>query len=367
LLVVDLTQVAPADRDDRAQLLINEVESGVLSVRDLPLLRAVLGRFDDQDAVLVLVAHHTAVDAWSVQLIMRDLAACYAVRRGHDVPELPAAHSYREFAVEQRAGIGDGATARSAAYWRDKLKDARIVALPTDRLRSAEPVFRTSWHRFTVGADLRSATVRLARTTRSSPFMVLLAAFMMLVHEMTGATDVVVPTFTPGRGHARFLDTVGSFFNFLPLRTDISGCATFREVVERTRRTCIEAYTHELTLAQILAEAPELMVPAAVDGLAACVFQVVQTPFTMDSTTVGDLEYTSIWRRLLSQPVGSDIPDGMLWGLQLGPSDDVLGDVAFSSNLYDESTVVSMVSAFEQVLGRTVVDPEAPLTLAGRP
>lgn len=367
LLIADLSEVPPDERDHRAELLINEVESGTMSVRELPLLRAVLGRFDDRDAVLVLVAHHTAVDAWSVQLVMRDLAACYAVRRGYEVDELPAVQPYREYAIDQRANLSSAATARSCAYWRDKLRDARIVALPTDRLRSAAPDFSTSWHRYAIGADLRSATVRMARTTRSSPFMVLLSAFMMLVHDMTGATDIVMPTFTPGRGQARFLDTVGSFFNFLPLRTDINGCGSFHEVVERTRATCLQAYQHELTLAQILAEAPELMAPGAVDGLAPCVIQVVQTPFTMDRTVVGDLEYTTLWRRLLSQPVGSDIPDGMLWGLQLGPSDDILGDVAFSSNLYDEDTVVAMVSAFEQVLAGLLADPDAPLTLARRP
>lgn len=364
LLVVDLSRVAADDREHRAQLLINEVEAGTMSVRELPLLRAVLGRFDEHDAVLVLVAHHTAVDAWSVQLVMRDLATCYAIRRGHDVPELPVAHPYREYAIEQRAGLAAETTARSLEYWRETLRDARIVALPTDRFRSAAPNFATSWHRYAIGADLRSDTVRLARATRSSPFMVLLSAFMMLVHEITGETDIVMPTFTPGRGQARFLDTVGSFFNFLPLRTDIGGAASFRDVVLRTRATCLASYQHELTLAQILSEAPELMAPGAVDGLAPCVIQVVQTPFMMAGTVVGDLEYTTLWRRLLSQPVGSDIPDGMLWGLQLGPSDDILGDVAFSSNLYDEDSVVAMVGSFQRVLARLLADPDAPLVLA---
>ncbi|MCW2877882.1 MAG: lgrB [Sphaerisporangium sp.] len=350
----------PDSRELQVERLLIEIESGDFSVRERPLLRATLGRFDDRDAILVLIAHHTAVDAWSMQLILRDLAAFYAARKGHDVPELPPAVQYQEYAAWQREGPAE-ATSRSGAYWRERLAGARIVALPTDRLRSAEPVFSTGWYRFALPAELRSAITELAASMKSSAFMVMLAAFKVFVHRSTGATDVVVPTFAPGRGKARFEETVGSFFNFLPIRTDLAGCGTFREVVGRTRASCIGAYSRELPLSQILQEAPELMVPAMVDGLASCVFQVLQDPFTMDHELIGDLEYSAIRRRELSQPLGSDIPDGTLWTLKFDASGDIGGELGYSSNLIDESTVRALAAEYLHVLREVVGDPGAPL------
>jgi condensation enzyme len=351
----------PADRDREVEQLIIDVESSTISARTMPLLRAVLGRFDEQDSVLVLIFHHTATDGWSVRLIIRDLATCYAARRGFDVPALPEPSQYREFASWQRAAAANGELDASCEFWRDKLRGARIFSIPTDRPKSANLPESTSVYRFLLGAGLAAPALELSAAMRSTPFMVLMAAFKLLVHRLTGATDIVVPTFSPGRGHEQFQDTVGPFLNFLPLRTDIGGCRTFREVVNRIRATCLEAYSYDIPFGQIVAQAPGLMEPTLEDGRAACVIQVFPFPFLLDGTTVGDLAYTEFRRRLRSQPVGSDVPNGALWTLNLDPSGDIVASIQFNSNLFDEQTLIDMVSQFRSVLQETVTAPDEPL------
>src|SRR5437868_1241691 len=97
LEVRDLPGVDPADRDVRTEQLLIELEGGSYYVTDLPLFRAVLARFDDNDSVLVLIAHHTAVDGWAIHLVIRDLAHFYATLRGHELPPLPETTQYREY------------------------------------------------------------------------------------------------------------------------------------------------------------------------------------------------------------------------------------------------------------------------------
>lgn len=363
LTVIDLPGVDTELRDLRTEELLNEIAAGTISVREIPLLRATLGRFDDRDAVLVLVAHHTAADAWSMQLIMRDLAACYAARAAGSEPDLPQVTQYREYAAWQRENLTPTATAKARGYWRERLKDARALALPTDRLRSQEPDFSTAWYRFTYGRELRSLLSRAAVETRSTPFIVLLAAFNIFASRTIGSTDIVVPTFTPGRDQARFQDSVGSFFNCLPLRTELSGCATFRDLVARTRATCLEAYAHEIPLTHVLGEAPELMALTGVDGLASCVFQVIQTPHMARRERVGDLEFSAVRRRLLSQTIGSDIPDGTLLCLELDTTGDLIGELGYSSNLYDKSTAMRIVADLREVLRESLADLDAPLKI----
>lgn len=362
LEVVDLPGVAPADRDVSAEKLLIELENGAYSVTDLPLLKAVLARFDDGDSVLVLIAHHTAVDGWSMHLLIRDLSAFYAVCTGHDVPDLPELSQYREYVVWERERFADARIAKSQDYWREKLEGAEILAFRTDWPKSAGHEKVTAVHRFLVDTEVTSAALDLAKQTRSSAFIVMLAAYKLFLHEATKATDIVVTTLASGRGQARFQETVGSFFNFIPLRTDIAGCATFREVVERTRATCLRAYSHQIPFAQVMGGSPELGRPFAADDKAVFAFQVFQFPYVMDGERVGDLEFSEIRRRLLPQDVGPDIPDGALWTLDVdAESKDMVGCLQYNTNIFGSETISELATEFLQVLRNTVTAPDAPL------
>jgi hypothetical protein len=358
----DLTGVGPEARETVAEEFLNELEAGTYDIGTLPQLSAALGRFDDQDSVLVLVAHHTATDAWSMPLILRDLAACYAARRAGGAPPVPESPQYREFVAWQQTEPVLDAIAEARGYWREKLRGAEILALPTDRPRPAAEANAYAVHRFLVDAETTAATWKFARRVRSSPFMVLLAAYKILLHRQTGKDDVVVPTFTSGRADERFTGTVGPFFNFVPLRTDLSGCETFRDVVARTRTTCLDAYSHDIPFLDILAEEPGLVAPFAEDGLAVIAFELLQYPSTMDDEPIGELRYSDIRRRRLSQPVSSDIPDGALWALDALPSGELAGSLKYDRNRFDEKTIGELVEEFTHVLRAAVAAPDAPLT-----
>jgi hypothetical protein len=349
LLVTDVAEPDPARRDRRAEELLNDVEAGPLPIDEMPLLRATVGRFDNEDSVLILAAHHTAVDGWSIHLVMRDLAHCYAARRGAGGPDLPPARQYREYVAWQRATADSAATRAARAFWRETLRGAQLVAIPTDRPRRPGEPFVTGWHRFLVDDELTAATLALADRMRSSPFMVLLAAYLIYLRDGTGATDLVVPTFTPGRRPSWVGDTVGSFYNFLPLRTDITGCTSLREVIARVRTACLAAYPHEIPFIQLADEAPELMTPVLAPDAAACVFQVTQSPNLMRGERIGELRYTAMRRRLVSAPVGSQIPDGALLGLELHRG-SLVGSVGYTGNLFGDVTIGKMAADFSRVL-----------------
>jgi hypothetical protein len=340
----------PARRDLTAEEFLNEIEALPYGVGVQPMIRAELGRFDDGDAVLVLAANHTMVDGWSIHVVMRDLATLYAARRAGRPADLPPARQYREYVAWQLAHADGPQVAASRRFWRENLRGARLVPLRTDRARVPGDVAATAWYRFLLDERTDVATRRLATATRSSPFMVLMAAYLMYLRELTGRDDLTLPTFMPGRRPSWVQETVGSFYNFIPLRTDLSGCADHRAVVDRVRATCLSAYAHELPSLQFMGEAPELMDSVADPRTAAVVFQVTQSPHMMYGERIGELRYTSMRRRVLSVPVGSEIPDGVLFGLEPHPSGGIIGSVGYTTDLFGESTVSDMVAQFRRVL-----------------
>lgn len=358
LMVRDLPDRG-ASRDDLAESLIRELEAGTIDPEHPPFIRAVLGRFDDRDAVLALQTHHLATDGWSMRVLIRDLANLYAAERGFPVPDLPDAPRYQEFAVWQRTMSG-AETDAHRKYWREKLDGARISAIPTDFPRSAALPQLTAAHRFALPADVASSLSRLAAATRASKAIVMLAAYALVVAEATGNDDVVIATFTPGRGGSLFRETVGSFFNFIPLRISIAQCRSFRDVLQRTRQTCLEAYSHDIPTLHIFAEAPELMVPAMSDTDAATVFQVFPDPVLLGDVP-GDLKYAEISRRPGDQERTSATADGMLWTLSTSPAGEVIGSTVYKANLFRAGTSADMAAKFQRRLGAAVSSPDAPL------
>jgi hypothetical protein len=341
--------------------LLDEIENTPFSIKEMPLLRAVLGRFDARDSVLVLIAHHAAADGWSMQVLMGELANRYARRRGHAVPELADVPQYRDYVAWEQENEGSASALRAREFWRTTYRDARIAATRTDWPRSAGRPKGTSWHRFLVPAATAAAALDLTRQLRATPFMTLLAAYQVMLWQQTGATDSTVPMFTPGRGQTRFDGTVGTFHNFLPVRTDLAGCATFRQVVERTRAACLTAYRHEIAFTDILHEVPNLMEPVMNDDHLMVAIQVLGSEHAPDSELVGDLRYAEVRRRLRWQEQGIDVPDGSLWTLDVLPSREIVGTVGFNHNRWAKNTMVALVDRYCQVLGELCTAPDAPL------
>jgi condensation enzyme len=365
LTVVDLTSApGEADRERRAHEFIEEVDQdGRLGATQRPLLQARLGRFDDEDAVLVLVTHHTASDGWSMNVLMRDFVVCYATRRGLTAPELPAMRQYGEFAAWQQKARQSESTAIAHEYWKKKLAGGTFLTLPTDRPRRLDvpPVY--SAYRFLFDQELTRAVTALAKSLHSSPFMVLYACFNLFLHRRTGASDIVSPILTSGRGEPEFEQTVGALFNFLPIRTDLSGCADFAGLVHRTRAALLEAYSYELPFNDVIAQSdPELMRgPASNVDSVITGFQISQFPPELETEGIGDISYTGLRRRLISSDDISEIPDGNLWDFYLDPAGDVVGHVRFNSRDFDQSTIIGMVDEYRELLRASLRSPRSAL------
>src|SRR5258708_14148501 len=75
--------------------------------------------------------------------------------------------------------------------------------------------------------------------------MSLLAGLATLLHRYTGQDDILLGGFTAGRKLAQLEPLLGYFVNPLPLRIDLSGNPTFRELQARVRGVVLDALAHE--------------------------------------------------------------------------------------------------------------------------
>ncbi|MEO9237290.1 MAG: condensation domain-containing protein, partial [Jatrophihabitantaceae bacterium] len=360
MLIRSMPVVADPSREFQCEQLLTEIEAMPIDASELPLLRAVLGRFDHHDSVLVLSVHHIAIDAWSMQVLIRDLAICYARRRGYDLP-LPPVHQYREYSLLQRAETDPQRLQPHVEFWQQELAGAHLFEMPVVEQDVPAGLSNYAMQGFVVDGELATSTVELAAELRSSPFMVLLSAFYLLARQITDQTDLLVPTFTTGRTDARFRETVGPFLNFLPVRTDITGCLSFRELVSRTRASCIQAYSHDIPFECIEPQVPGLFMPAADQPGSPVAFEMVQSPLAASGDSVGDLRLREVHRRLLVEGDCPDIPNGMLWVLNLVSRSEIIGTIQFKRSEFSLQAMADLVTGYLQVLRQAVTEPDADL------
>jgi len=356
LEVRDVTPAAGKSRDLVVQELVLEAEVGSLSTRAVPLIKAVLCRFDDKDSALILTVHHSASDSWSMSIITRDLAAFYLARRTGTAPVLPQLRQYREYAQWQRASATSTAEDGAPMYWQHKLDGAHEFEMPNDHGHPARYSRPYSGHGY-VFADLTVPANALATATRSTLFTVTLSAFYVLTHALTGETDLAIRALTAGRNELEFQNTMGLFLNCVPFRTDIASCTSFRDIVLATRETFIDALAYELPVNVLEQAHPGFIKPR--EDLSTSEFILSDTPASSggDPALLTIADGADEVNSELSQEEEHDIPSGVVWHLGSGPA-DLLGHVLYNLDEFDESTVQGWVAGLRQILAGGVSDPD---------
>jgi hypothetical protein len=301
------------------------------------------------------VVHHSASDAWSQNVILRDLAAFYDAQANHHPVDLPPVKQYRDYAEWQKAGTADTSDARQ--YWREKLRGAHVLALPNDGPRPEVYSRPFSGYNYVVSADEMAAAPKFALETRSSMFMVLIAAFSVFIYEMTGQADPAIRAFTTGRNEPAFQNTMGLFLNLVPFRTDISRCASFREIVASTRDTCIDAYAHEVPITVIEGDMPDFNAPHDDPKNSQVVLGMYQGQSDGAPLRIADVAYPIVKRTLPSSET-SDIPSGMAWSMAIASSGELGGNVVYNLDEFDERKVTGWVSDYNRILSRLVSEPD---------
>ena len=256
LPVVDLGGLPAARREERVD---RSAEREALRPFDLeagPLLRSTLLRTGSERWVLLVTMHHIVADAWSVQVLVRELTELYGALLSGRQPRLaPLPLQYSDYAAWQRGWLAGPVLEEQVAWWRDSLAGApEVLPLPLDRPR---PAVRSP-RGFTRTTDLLPAVAgrlrQVARAHSASPFMVLLALVATLLARLSGVRDLVVGSPIANRTRAETEPLIGFFVNTLPLRVDLSGRPSLSEVVARVRDRTLLAYGHQDVPFEVLVE-----------------------------------------------------------------------------------------------------------------
>ncbi|BAP43368.1 non-ribosomal peptide synthetase PvdD [Pseudomonas sp. StFLB209] len=238
------------DTDAREEQVRTLADAEALAPFDLahgPLLRVQLLKLADQEHVLLLTLHHIVADGWSYNVLIDEFIRLYdAASSGSDAALQPLPIQYRDYALWQRSWLEAGEQDRQLDYWRAKLGDDHApLELPIDHSRPVTPSYRGARHEFQVEPALAERLRGLAREQGVTLFMVLLAAFKVLLHRYSGQQAIRVGVPVANRNRAEVEGLIGCFINTQVLHTEIDPLIDVRELLQRVKETALGAQGHQ--------------------------------------------------------------------------------------------------------------------------
>jgi amino acid adenylation domain-containing protein len=352
LRVVDLT-TAGGDRDAAARAILFDDARRPFDLAQDELIRTTFVKTSADEALLSVTMHHIVSDGWSIGIFFSELSALwsgFATGRLPRLAELPI--QYGDFAVWERERLASGALDGQIAFWKRKLAGAPTLDLPPDRVRPQVQTFGGATVPLEVEPAMKADVVALGRLHGATPFMTLFAAFVVLLHRLTGEDDLVVGSYVAGRGRAELEQLIGFFLNTLPVRVDVSGDPTFADLLVRVREMLVEAFEHQdVPFARLVEELrPERDLSRS--PLCQLVFQMINVP-TLDETderreALVDLGQTSSAFDLTCT----------LWDSGGGWR----GHIEYCTDLFEPVTVERLAARFRAVLAAVVGDPDVPVS-----
>ncbi|PHM54491.1 non-ribosomal peptide synthetase [Xenorhabdus sp. KK7.4] len=343
--------------DDRATLLAN-VSSEIATPFDLatePSLR--LRHYQVTDShYLLLLWHHIAMDGWSTDIFMAELAEVYhALQAGRDsqLPELEI--TYGDYAAWQRDYLLGDVREQQLTYWQQTLAGYESLALPTDHPRPAQVNYQGRDVHFALDAQLSEQLRTLARTQETTLYTVLLSAFYVTLAKLSGQDDIVIGTPTDNRHHAQTLPLLGMFVNSLALRVQLQHTDNVAALMTQTHKLVTDAKAHQDMPFEQLLDALNIERDTARHPL----FQVMFSVQTFgENPSDGNLPFSPV---ALDETLYSPAKFDLSLFLSDGKT-AITGCLNYAVSLFNDTSITRIAESYQRVLRAFVADQQQPLS-----
>ncbi|MBO1049494.1 MAG: amino acid adenylation domain-containing protein [Dolichospermum sp. DEX182a] len=355
------------DVSNQSELKIQEqVFAAYKSPFDLesgPILRVRIFTLSPQEHILLIVNHHIVGEGWSIGILLDELKVLYpAFKTDREVTLPPAVHSY-EYVHWQNTIINSPEGERLWDYWQQQLAgELPMLNLPTDRPRLSVQTYNGASCNLYISETLTQQLKELAKSEKTTLYIVLLAAFNVLLYRYTNQDDILVGSPTTSRQRSEFIRVVGYLINIVVLRANISENSNFRDFLGQIRNTAIAAIAHQDYPFPLIVK----RLQSHRDSSRSSIFQasfvlqkLQQTPdiLKLYSTQIGS---TVEWGGLVLEPYEVPQQEGQFdLDLELAEGDSsIFGAFKYNTDLFDGSTIERMAVHFQNLLMGIVENPQ---------
>ncbi|MED4567699.1 condensation domain-containing protein, partial [Bacillus atrophaeus] len=237
-LTPEFTELQIESKSQLKQTMQSFIQPFVLT--NAPLLRACLIVLENDHHYLLLDMHHIAADGVSMSTLIQEFTDLYCGKTLH-----PLKLQYKDFAVWQKEQFARQLFSKQEDYWLKQLSGLPVLELPLDKNRPLLPDFSGGTFEAEIDRETAERLHRIMSETGCTLYMVLLAAYSILLSKLSGQKDIVVGSPAAGRRHADLEPVIGLFVNTLAMRSQPEGEKSFRSYLQEIKEVALTAYEHQ--------------------------------------------------------------------------------------------------------------------------
>jgi amino acid adenylation domain-containing protein len=341
--------------EQRRQLAVF-VDQDVRRTFDLlrgPLVRATLFRLAPTEHRLVLTVHHIVCDGWSLGIVLQDISAFYSAFCLGLPANLPEATPFRHYADQLLLATGSPASQAVEQYWLTQYQ-GRVpqLTLPADQPRPAARTYQSARADYPLSPALVAGLKQVGRRAGASLVTTLLAAFEVLLYQLTGQADLVVGLPAAGQSASGLPQLVGHCVNLLPLRTQLDASRSFSDYLRQRKTALLDAYDHQqLTFGSLL---KKLRLGREIGRV-----PLVPVVFNIDLGLTNEVDFQGLKYALVSNPRAFESFE--LFLNASGSEADLTLEWSYNTTLFEAATVGRWMASFETLVRGLIAQPAAPL------
>jgi amino acid adenylation domain-containing protein len=349
LEIRDISQLSPDAQAIKAHKMIFEDAQKPFDLTQGPLWRTTLLILAPAQHRVVLTMHHAVSDAWSLGILVQEIAALYAeFSSGKSGSLKPLAIQYADYAVWQRQRLQGKFLEEQLEYWGKQLAGCPpALNLPTDFVRPAYQNYQGRTEFFTLPTEIADGLNALSKQADVTLFMIFLSALQTLLARYSRQDDICVGTPIAGRNRAETEPLLGFFINTLVLRADLADNPTFQELLRRVKDVALGAFAHQEVPFEMLVEKlqPER------DMSRSPLFQVM---FVHQNAPIQELKLPNVtfeFKPIDSGTAKFDLTLVIEEGKQLN------GSVIYNTDLFRSGTIERFIQHFQLLLRAIIKNP----------
>jgi amino acid adenylation domain-containing protein/non-ribosomal peptide synthase protein (TIGR01720 family) len=355
-------------KDDRLQHAIYSVISTPFNLNAGKVLRARLLLQDNSNSILLICAHHIALDFWSLSLIVQELGDLYSAKAGVNSIVKASGAACSDFVHwQQNMLVRD--EDQHWRYWSQQLKgELTQVNLPFDYPKVSEQQFSGASQALDISPVITASLKTFSQQHQTTLFVTLLSAFSALLYRYSGQQDMIIGIPTSGRSQKQFANTVGYFVNPVAMRFKPHGTLPFHQLVEQTRINLLAALEHQDYPFSTVVERlnPEREADRWPLYQLAFTLQTSQLAGQQDlaALALGESGVSMRWGELEVESLAIDkrIENFDLKLIMAETCEGLLASFQYNSDLFETDTIRAMANHFQQLLISIVEQPKRVLS-----
>jgi amino acid adenylation domain-containing protein len=344
----------PANND--IQLAINAEAEKTFDLVNDSLLRAKVIRLNSETHLLLVTMHHIISDAWSISVLQDELITLYeSYKAGEQSPLPELGIQYADYAYWQRQWLLGDVLERHLSFWVEKLSGApAILRLPYDRPRPPEQTFNGAMYNFDLPADLLQKARQFSKQQGITLYTTLFSAYNLLLSRYANQQDICIGTPVSGRKQAATENTIGYFVNTVVIRTALSGNPSALELVERVNDSALAAFAHQDIPIERVLDALDLERNISYPPVAQLGFSFINEQLARRPEHFGGLAVSYL-------DADTHIAKYDMTLIMIEQEKALSGQVEFNTDLFDCSTIETMMQHYLHLLAALLDNPQRPI------